>query len=93
LASAKEAISSAVTGGIESVKELIHDVKTSLEPEETRVEDRQNPESPLTKEPMFKTLPFVSHISVKQHRRPLRHEEKKSLTTLIKEKVMKTLST
>jgi hypothetical protein len=62
LTTAKEAIASAVSGGIETVKELIHDVKTTLEPEER----------PLTKEPMFKALPYVSHIS-KQHRKPLRH--------------------
>jgi len=94
LSSAKDAIASAVTSGIESVKELIHDVEAALEPEEISKE-RQNPESPLIKVPIEKKLPFVSritHMRIK-HREPKKHAEKKSWTQRLKETVMRTLTT
>ena len=60
--SAKEAIVSAVTGGIESVKEMIHDVAATLEPDLPPPAER-NPESPVTKEPLSKKLPIISRLS------------------------------
>ena len=93
LSSAKEAIVSAVSGGIETVKELIHDVGVAFEGEgETKEEARQNPESPPTKEPILKKIPFVSTITSRYHEKPKRHE-KKPLTKVIKEAAMKTLPT
>ena len=94
LSSAKDAIASAVTSGIESVKELIHDVGAALEPEEANKE-RQNPESPLIKVPTKKNVPYVSSITkIKiKHREPKRHDEKKSWTQKLKETVMGTLTT
>jgi len=96
LSSAKDAFVSAVSGGIESVKELIHDVEVAFEGEgDTREEARQNPESPLTKEPILKKIPFVSNITARHREKPKRHDQdkQKSLTQVIKEAVMKTLST
>ena len=94
LSSAKDAIASAVTSGIESVKELIHDVEAAFEPEEASKE-RQNPESPLIKVPIKKRVPYVSSISHSRikHREPKRHDEKKSWTQKLKETVMGTLTT
>jgi hypothetical protein len=66
LTSAKEAIVSAVTGGIDTVKELIHDVKEAFEPEEGEALERQNPESPITKEPILKGVPFVSNLTIRR---------------------------
>ena len=83
-----------MTSGIESVKELIHDVGAALEPEESS-KQRQNPESPLIKEPVRKNFPFVSSITnIKiRHREPKRHDNKLSWTQKLKEAVVDTLPT
>ena len=95
LSSAKDAIASAVNSGIESVKELIHEVEAALEPEERSEKERQNPESPLTKVVMKKKLPVTTGISYGRvkHREPKRHAEKKSWAQRFKETVLGTLAT
>ena len=99
--SAKDAIVSAVSEGIESVKELIHDVKASLEPEEEATskivtKERQNPESPLTKEPILAHIPYTSTIRRTHRLYPKRKEQKlkaKTWTQKIREAFVKTLPT